>query len=64
MARKVNYQIFGALNILFAADKKVARKTRRALVAGRITKTEFDILRHKQNCAFDRRYGKIYNALA
>lgn len=44
------------LNALFDADKKIVRKTRRLLLKGAITKSEFDLKRHKQEIAFNRRY--------
>lgn len=64
MKRKVNPEIFGLLTILFTAEKRIARKTRRDFVAGRITSTTFALKRIAQNKAFDRRYFDIYRKFA
>ncbi|AGR47708.1 hypothetical protein PHIM7_56 [Sinorhizobium phage phiM7] len=64
MKRPVNPQIFGFLNLLFAAEKKFAKRLRRDLVAGRIDTTQFDLKRNARNKAFDRRYDTIYRKFA
>jgi hypothetical protein len=68
MARKINHEIFGALDILFKASKKLERrvgaKNRRYLISGVISKAEVDEARHARNVAFDKRYAAIYRALA
>jgi hypothetical protein len=46
------------LNSLFEADKKIVRKTRRAFTKGNLTKLEFNLLRQKQEKAFQRRYDQ------
>lgn len=46
------------LNALFDADKKIIRKTRRDLTKGKITKSEFELIRIRQEKAFQRRYDQ------
>lgn len=62
--RPVNPQIFGFLNLLFAAEKKFAKQLRRDLVKGRIDSTTFHLKRIARNKAFDRRYDAIYRVFA
>lgn len=52
--------IFGALNILFAAEKKLSRKTRRKMTKGLLNQSEFVRIRIAQSKAFDKRYDAIY----
>lgn len=61
---KINPDIFFFLDKLFAASKKIRKAVRREFVAGRMTKSEFELKTIALERAYDARYFEIFRRYA